>query len=185
MDLTRRKFLQAGLAFTAAAAAPKAFASHQLTPYTFGGRSSVKELSFFQTHTGEKASFTFFDTGLNQDALAQANRILRDWRTDDVIEMDTELLFLLHDIKSRLGTEKPFHIISGYRSPRTNATLAAKSGGVAKNSYHMRGMAIDIRVPGIKTSAIRDAAMEMERGGVGYYRSSDFVHIDTGRVRSW
>ncbi|MCI5050044.1 MAG: DUF882 domain-containing protein [Rickettsiales bacterium] len=186
MNLSRRQFLQgSAAAATSLVIAPSAMATYQITPYAFSEASKKKTLSFYHTHTGESLETVFYDGGLVRDGLVKANRILRDHRSGDVIEMDSELLFTLHDIKEQLGTDEPFHIISGYRSPKTNAMLRSKGKGVAKKSFHMRGMAIDIRVPGIKTSGIRDLAKEMQRGGVGYYSSSDFVHLDTGPARFW
>lgn len=188
MDISRRTLLcrglQVGVALAAATAAPKAFAAFDITPYS-GANVGKKSLRFFNTHTLETVSTTFFDGGFTTDGLVAINQILRDHRTGDVTEMDTELLFLLHDIQSSLGTQEAFHIISGYRSPKSNAMLNSKSSGVAKNSFHMRGMAIDIRLPGLQTAAIRDAAKNLQRGGVGYYADSDFTHLDTGPVRSW
>lgn len=189
LELTRRRFLRAGLqtgvALAAASVAPKAFAAFDITPYSGAATVGKKSLRFYNTHTLETVNTTFFDGGFSTDGLAAINHILRDHRTGDVTEMDTELLFLLHDVQAKLGTHEPFHIISGYRSPQSNALLRSQSNGVAKHSYHMQGMAIDVRLPGMDTYAIRTAAKEMERGGVGYYAESDFTHMDTGPVRSW
>jgi uncharacterized protein YcbK (DUF882 family) len=99
--------------------------------------------------------------------------------------MDTGLFDLLHQLSGRLETSGPFQIISGYRSPATNAALHARSSGVAKHSLHMEGMATDIRVPGVELGRLRAAALDIGRGGVGYYPQSNFVHVDTGRVRRW
>jgi len=189
MDMSRRTLLRHGLkvgvALATASVAPKAFAAFDITPYSGSVSVGKKSLRFFNTHTMETVNTTFFDGGFTTDGLAAINRILRDHRTGDVTEMDTELLFLLHDVQSTLGSQEAFHIISGYRSPQSNAMLHNQSSGVAKNSFHMRGMAIDIRLPGLQTTAIRDAAKKLQRGGVGYYADSDFTHLDTGPVRSW
>ena len=99
--------------------------------------------------------------------------------------IDPELLDLLYDLRNELDSEGTFEVISAYRSPKTNEMLRANSSGVAKNSQHLRGTAIDIRLRGTRTNKLRDAAWEMQRGGVGYYEMSDFVHVDTGRVRRW
>ena len=169
--------------------APKAFAAFQITPYNAAkarATDSVRELSFFQTHTGERSSATFFRDGdFDAQGMQKINHILRDHRTGEVKAIDPELMQWLYDIKSAYHTDEPFHIISGYRSPASNQMLAGKSNGVAQRSLHMEGMAIDIRIPGIKTADIRTLARGMQRGGVGYYAASDFVHVDTGRVRFW
>jgi uncharacterized protein YcbK (DUF882 family) len=111
--------------------------------------------------------------------------VLRDHRTDEVAEMDPRLLDLLFNLQGKLGASTPFHVISGYRSPRSNAMLVAKGGGVAKKSLHMQGKAIDIRLPGRELADLRKAALGLKAGGVGYYPKSDFVHVDVGRVRHW
>ena len=99
--------------------------------------------------------------------------------------MDPKLLDVLYDLRNELGSEETFEVISAYRSPKTNEMLRGKSGGVAKNSQHLLGNAIDVRLRGTKTKQLRDTALSMQRGGVGYYEKSDFVHLDTGRVRRW
>ncbi|HHO59512.1 MAG TPA: DUF882 domain-containing protein, partial [Thiotrichales bacterium] len=103
----------------------------------------------------------------------------------DIHPMDTDLLDLLVTLNHKLGGKQPFQIISGYRSPKTNAALHRKSNGVAVRSLHMQGKAIDIRLPGCKLAELRRAALNCRRGGVGYYPKSNFVHVDTGRVRHW
>ena len=113
------------------------------------------------------------------------NHILRDHRTGEVGAIATDLLDLLHRLRLRVQTAQPFHIISGYRSAETNAVLHRRSRGVASQSLHMVGKAIDIRVPGVRTGALKTLAVELAAGGVGYYPQSDFVHVDIGRVRSW
>jgi uncharacterized protein YcbK (DUF882 family) len=118
-------------------------------------------------------------------SLDEINRVLRDHRTDEAHEMDPRLLDLLCDLRLRLDTRESFQIISGYRSPATNAMLNSKSSAVATRSLHMDGKAIDIRIPGRALSLLRKTALSMKAGGVGYYPSSNFVHVDVGRVRSW
>lgn len=119
------------------------------------------------------------------EGLSQLDAFLRDHRTGEVHHIDPTLLDLLHDLRLMTGTRAPFAVISGYRSPQTNAVLRARSGGVASGSLHVQGQAIDIRLGDVRTSVLRDAALELRRGGVGYYAGSDFVHVDTGRVRTW
>lgn len=145
-----------------------------------------RSLSFLHLHTGERLSVEYWAAGRHVgDALREIDMVLRDHRTGEHTRMDPELMDLLFALRTRLGTDRPFHVISGYRSPKTNAMLAARSGGVAKKSFHMRGMAIDIRIPGIDIRQVHKAARGLKIGGVGLYRRSDFVHVDTGRVRYW
>ncbi len=145
-----------------------------------------RHLSFNNLHTGEKLSLTYFENGQYvSDALKEINNLLRDHRSGDIFTMDPSLMDLLYDLQTQLDTNKTFQVISGYRSPATNARLHKNSSGVASKSLHMRGKAIDIRIEGIDSKVIKNTAIAMYRGGVGYYRKSDFVHIDTGRVRSW
>jgi uncharacterized protein YcbK (DUF882 family) len=137
-------------------------------------------------HTGESLRVVYSEGGApDPAALREINWLLRDHRTGESHEMSVALLDCLDDLQSRLGVSAGFHVISGYRSPVSNAALHAASAGVAANSLHMRGMAIDVRLPGVALADLRAAALGMARGGVGYYPNSDFVHIDVGRVRSW
>ena len=146
----------------------------------------VRVLKLLNTHTGERASIPYWENGeYEPQALAEINHLLRDHRDNKVHEMAPGLLDLLYAMHMKLDTNEELHIISGYRSPETNAALRAKSKGVAKHSYHMKGMAADIRVPGRQTGRIYDAAMSLRVGGVGYYPRSEFVHIDVGPVRRW
>lgn len=148
--------------------------------------ANVRRIAFLNLHTDERCSVVYQENGgCMPDAMAEVNRVLRDHRTGEVHPMDADLIDLLADLQAELDTTQPFHVISGYRSPRTNAALHGKSSGVATKSLHMQGKAIDIRVPGRKLVAVRDTALAMQRGGVGYYAQSDFVHVDTGRVRRW
>lgn len=178
---SRRRFLKLGAATAAC--------SLVMPAGSFGATSlgsAARNLSLVHLHTNEKLSATYWQNGsYRPQILSDVYHLLRDWRTGEVIEMDVTLLDVLWELHQRLGSDKPFEVISAYRSPKTNATLAAASNGVAKKSLHMRGMAIDINLPGTKLSAIRDTAIDMQRGGVGYYAKSGFVHIDTGRVRHW
>ena len=145
-----------------------------------------RKLSFLNLHTGERLTTAFWSDGaLLSDGLAEINRVLRDHRTGEVMPIDPGLLDMLHRLQQRMETTKPFHVISGYRSPKTNAALRKNGGGVAKRSYHMKGMAIDIRLPGHRLSDLRKAALSLRGGGVGYYPKSGFIHVDTGPVRQW
>jgi uncharacterized protein YcbK (DUF882 family) len=182
----RRAFLGFGVVAAAAALSPL---KAQAAPPASSRQAPVRTLSFFNTHTGERLKATYCCDGKYEpDALTQINHILRDWRVDKVKAIDPHLLDLLHELGGTLETDSPFHIISGYRSPVTNATLRARGGshtGVASKSLHMVGKAIDIRVPGVKLDHLRGAARSLKLGGVGYYPASNFVHVDTGRVRFW
>jgi uncharacterized protein YcbK (DUF882 family) len=147
---------------------------------------SHKMLAFHNTHTGDQLNLTYFEQGRYiKDALHEINHLFRDYHDGTVHPIDPALLDQLYDLKHNLEVRKPFHIVSGYRSPATNADLRKHSDGVAKNSLHMEGRAIDIRIEGLDTRRIRNAALAMHRGGVGYYGKSDFVHLDTGSVRTW
>lgn len=147
---------------------------------------SHKMLAFHNTHTGDQLNLTYFEQGRYiKDALHEINHLFRDYHDGTVHPIDPALLDQLYDLKHTLEVRKPFHIVSGYRSPATNADLRKHSDGVAKNSLHMEGRAIDIRIEGLDTRRIRNAALAMQRGGVGYYGRSDFVHLDTGSVRTW
>ncbi len=149
--------------------------------------TAYKTLSFEHSQTGDKLiKLTYFENGRYiKDALNEINFLLRDCHTDDIHPIDIALLDQLHDLKETLGVNKPFHIVSGYRSPTTNAELRRHSNRVAEHSFHMQGRAIDIRVEGLDARTIRNAALTMARGGVGYYPYNNFVHLDTGDVRSW
>lgn len=154
------------------------------TPYF--NAAEHKTLAFEHTHTGDKLKLTYFEQGRYiEEALREINYLLRDFRTDDVHPIDTALLDQLFVLKQALGVNKPFHIISGYRSPFTNSMLRRFSHGVAEHSFHMQGRAIDIRLEGISSKIIRNAALTLAQGGVGYYPRDNFVHLDTGRFRTW
>lgn len=145
-----------------------------------------KSLSFYHTHTGETLNRVFWaDGGYVPGALADINRLLRDHRTNEVSPIDPRLLSLLERITSLTGSNDTLHVISGYRSPQTNRTLADRSDGVARHSLHMDGKAIDLRIPGRDLQRLRNAALSLRGGGVGFYPLSQFVHVDVGRVRAW
>jgi uncharacterized protein YcbK (DUF882 family) len=145
-----------------------------------------RQLDFYHTHTGESLSVVYHD-GNNYDpaALMQINNFLSDFRNGAGHSIDPATLDILFRLRIELGGEGTFEIISGYRSPETNAMLRKQGRSVAKRSLHMEGKAIDVRLRGVKTARLRDAALKLQLGGVGYYRESDFVHVDSGRVRTW
>lgn len=162
--------------------------SYKIDTYNVFNRNlpSHKVLAFHNTHTGDQLKLTYFEQGRYiKDALHEINHLFRDYHDGSIHPIDPALLDQLYDLKHTLEVRKPFHIVSGYRSPSTNADLRKHSDGVAKNSLHMQGRAIDIRIEGLDTTRIRDAALAMHRGGVGYYAKSDFVHLDTGSIRTW
>ncbi len=146
----------------------------------------ARTLSFYHTHTSEKLDVAYAENGAYVPAaLDEINRLLRDFRSGDVHPIDPRLLDILYGIRQRTEARGRFEVISGFRSPATNELLRHQSQGVAQNSLHLRGQAIDVRLTGVPTRHLRRAAVAMARGGVGYYPTSDFVHIDTGRVRTW
>src|SRR5262249_48379709 len=152
----------------------------------FAAAPDVRRLSLYNLHTDDTFSDAFWEQGnYVPDALTAINHVMRDYRSGETHVIDPHLLDLLVDLRERVGATAPYQIISGYRSPATNAAMHAESSGVAARSLHMDGKAIDIRVRGIELPNLRDAAYGLARGGVGFYPDSDFVHVDTGRVRRW
>jgi len=174
----RRRVLMMGLAGAATLLATPALAALP--------KRGARSLSFHHLHTGENLRVDYWvDGDYVPGALASLNHLLRDFRTQRQIEIDPKLFDLLHALRGRLDTPAPFRIISGYRSPATNAMLHRVSGGVASHSLHMDGMAIDISLANRGTAEVYRAARSLKAGGVGYYPKSGFVHVDTGRVRYW
>ncbi len=148
--------------------------------------SLERTLKFINLHTDESLSCCYWSNGEhNQGGLSDINQILRDHRADESIAMDTRLLDFLYTLHQISGSKAPYHVISAYRSPKTNEKLRQQSNGVAKRSLHMQGKAIDVRLPDIKLAQLRDAALSLEAGGVGYYEKSNFLHLDMGKPRSW
>jgi len=179
--LSRRTFVKLGTWTAAAAMLPSSV-------FAAGKKASVpeKSLAFYNTHTGEKLKSIYWAEGnYVADSLREINHILRDPRNNEIHDIDTGLLDLLFAVRREIETNQPFHVISGYRSAQTNAFLRAHSTGVAENSLHLVGKAIDIRAPGRELRYLQKAAIALKGGGVGYYPKSDFVHIDVGRVRYW
>ena len=175
----RRSFLKSSVVLASAIGMPALAKAAQPAP-------AERTLRLYNTHTGESLRSVFWAEGqFIPDALKDINKLLRDHRNDKVADMDPKLILLLNDVSDKFGDGQTLHIISGYRSPESNAKLAAASNGVAKHSMHMEGKAIDIRMPGKDLAQLHKAAMSMKGGGVGYYPDSQFVHMDTGRVRYW
>lgn len=175
--ISRRNFVAALAAAVPILAAPRRLLAQS---------ASTRALRFTHTHTGERLAVEYFSAGeYLQDALSTVNHFLRDFRTGEVHSIDADLLDLLHGLTGLTRSTQAFQVISGYRSPATNEMLRHRSEGVAAGSLHMKGQAIDIRLADVPLTKLRNAALAVRGGGVGYYPVSDFVHVDTGRVRTW
>lgn len=176
--VSRRAFLRLGTGIAAGLLCPAAVASL--------GAQPERSLAFYNTHTGESLQTVYWAAGeYLEDGLREINSILRDHRADKIYPMDRNLLDLLTALQAEVNCRNAFHVISGYRSPATNASLRGKSSGVARRSYHMQGKAIDIRLPGCALADLHKAALSLKAGGVGSYAASDFIHVDVGPVRRW
>ncbi len=179
--VTRRGLLSA-FAATALVAAPTYSNAFGL----IRGAGDIRRLHMHSGRTGEKIDMIYWIDGeYVPEALFEVNRFMRDWRTDGAISMDTRTVDILAASHRMLDTDIPYLLLSGYRSPKTNAMLRSKSRGVARNSLHMKGQAADIRIQGRSVSQISRAAISCSAGGVGKYSSSNFVHMDCGPVRVW
>jgi len=177
----RRRLLRQGASLAAAVALPL---------LALPARASVpaaRSLAMSHTHTRERLELVYADAhDYLPEALGTLNRFLRDHYSGEVGNMHPPLFDVLHELRQALGRTGPFEIISAYRCPATNDRLRnTRGGGVAKQSLHMQGRAVDVRLPGVPLAELRDAAISLRAGGVGYYPDSRFVHLDTGRVRSW
>jgi uncharacterized protein YcbK (DUF882 family) len=147
---------------------------------------AARRIVFHNTHTQESLDLQYWrDGAYSIDGLARVSRVLRDHRNGAVHPIDPALLDLLHDVAARCDRDAEFEVISGYRSPASNAAMHARSAGVAAHSLHMEGRAIDVRLVGCRLEKLRDCGLALGRGGVGFYREPGFVHLDTGRVRTW
>ena len=179
--MNRRDFLKFGLITGFCGLVPKSFGS------IVNSYFQTRTLYFYNTHTGEFLKEIFYENGrYNKEGLKNIFYILRDFRNNEIAEIDIKLIDTLYILTKTLEVNnRPINIISGYRSPKTNNLLRELSSGVAKNSLHMQGKAIDINISGVPLHILRDAAISLKAGGVGYYLSSNFVHIDTGRIRYW
>ena len=180
---SRRNFLKNSGIFGACAGlltvAPNAFAK--------AATGKEKILSFYNIHTGEKIAAPFWENGeyLN-DGIAEISQVLRDHRSGEAMPIDRKLFDYLYNLQQKVGSSIRFEVISGYRSPKSNQKLRQQdSKGVAKKSFHMKGQAIDIRLPGTDLAVLQKSARTLQLGGVGYYPKSGFIHLDTGWARSW
>jgi uncharacterized protein YcbK (DUF882 family) len=175
---SRRDFLRIGTLTAATVLVSPAMANVRAVP--------ERRLRFHNTHTGETLAATYWSEGGFVDSeLREIDTVLRDHRSGEIHPIDTDLLDLLYVLQTTVGSRRAFEVISGYRSAATNAALRSRSSGVAKRSYHMQGMAIDISLPGCELKQLRVAALSLEAGGVGYYPGSGFIHVDVGPRRSW
>jgi uncharacterized protein YcbK (DUF882 family) len=166
----------------------EAQAHYQTTRYTpsRSQKGDTRSLAMFNPHTGESVNLVYCENGYYvSEALDEINYFFRDFRANLIKPIDPKLLDLLHAIRQTSDTTKPFNLVSGYRSPQTNAMLAAQFEGVARHSMHIQGKAADINLPGRELSILQRIALAMRFGGVGYYPQSGFVHVDTGRIRHW
>ena len=191
MVIDRRAFIRTTSAITASVAlagvARRATAddSEQLQD-NVKSPDNVKSIELLALHTNEYLSGAFWARGQFIESNLQAiDHLLRDHRTNEIHSIDPALIVFMHDLREMLGGSGPFHVISGYRSAATNAKLRRHSSRVARRSFHMFGRAIDLRVPDVPTATVREAAIALQRGGVGFYPRSDFVHLDTGKFRHW
>jgi uncharacterized protein YcbK (DUF882 family) len=176
--MNRRHFLALG------AKAAAGLVLCQAVP-AWAGRGK-RTLSFYHTHTKKTLDIAYARSGIYDPlALERINFYLRDFRTEEMHPIDPGVLDILWRIQQKLGRNGIYEVISGYRSPATNGALRGRNKGVAKRSLHMKGKAIDIRLTGADTCRLRDCAIALKSGGVGYYAKSNFVHVDTGRVRTW
>jgi len=197
MEISRRSFMKFGAAAAALMMTPcLVSAGHSpdspLVAPTIAAPDSIPDsapertLSFYNTRTGEEWSRVYWCQGdYVPEALEEINHLLRDHRTNEVREIDPRLLDLLYDLNEKLNSRGPFQVVSGYRSPETNALLRRRSRRIARHSLHIEGMAVDIRLPDRNMRQLAKAAVSLQSGGVGYYPRRQFVHVDTGKVRRW
>jgi uncharacterized protein YcbK (DUF882 family) len=181
-EFHRRRFIKWSLQAGLLCAMPSALKAAMLST----DEAPPRELAFYNIHTKEFVETRYYADGdYLPSGLARINQVLRDHRTGDITPIDIQLLDTLYAIRCNLGDCGTFSVISGYRSPATNAMLRRLTSGVAKNSFHMQGKAIDIRLRGCPTHKLRDTCIQAHAGGVGYYPKSNFVHVDVGPVRTW
>jgi uncharacterized protein YcbK (DUF882 family) len=198
VQAARRQVLFGFSAVAAAAAIPPVLQSEILQrqplvsptlsapPVLSSAIADVRRVTLHNLHTGDRFDEAYWEKGAYvPDALAEAQRVLRDWRNGEEHFMDPKLFDLLHGVSQKLDTKAPFQIISGYRSPETNAMMHERSAGVASHSQHTLGKASDIRIEGVDLTHLHKAALGLKAGGVGFYPVSDFVHVDVARVRTW
>lgn len=185
--VSRRKILGLGALAAGTLAASSIVNPASAAIFSRGDRfEGARRISFRNSHTGEIFSgvYRVGDKYL-PDAFERINVVLRDFRTNELFPIDPRVIDIIYSVHNLTQRDEPYEVLSGYRCPKTNAGLRSHSEGVAKNSLHMTGQAIDLRLPGFETKQIRKLAVSLKAGGVGYYPKSDFVHMDTGDVRTW
>ena len=197
MTWSRRRLLKVGSALagvsasglltgTARSGEPTAKQGPAGGPNTEHAAAVPKRIALLNLHTDERLDIEYFRNGAYvPDALSALEVLLRDFRTGDRHAIDPGLMDYLVQVAHAVGVDPAFGVISGYRSPRTNARLHEQSAGVARHSLHMEGRAIDVRIIGVDCAELAARALDLKRGGVGYYRASNFVHLDTGAFRTW
>ena len=179
--IDRRSVLHVGLAGLLASIVPVSLIGNAANASTRSWRLNIKH-----AHTSETFSGVYrVGNKYLPEAFERLNYIMRDHRTHEAFPMDPRVIDIISQVQRNAASREPLNILSGYRSTKTNAMLRGKSSGVAKNSYHMYGQALDVRIPGVKTSSLRKIALNLKAGGVGYYPRSGFIHVDTGDIRSW
>lgn len=178
VEVSRRSFLKKSAIITGAAMMTQS--------EILAATGEKKTLKLYNVHLNKTFYAPFFEKNYYKlSGLFEVNKAFIDYRAKEMTRVDVKLVNLLYEIKQHLGYDKQFNIVSGYRSPGTNAALRKKREGVAKNSYHIKGQAVDIYVPNVSLRKLKDVATGLKRGGVGYYPSSNFLHVDVGPVRSW
>lgn len=179
LEISRRHLLLGGACMVAASLLPRPALASLVAP--------VRKLRLYNPNTGERVSASYWENGRYiQDTLSDFNWLFRDYRAGDLQKkIDPKLFDQLFELQRKLGMQKEIHVVCGYRSAETNAELRKKSRAVAKNSLHMHGQAVDLRIPGVHLDRIHKAALAMQAGGVGYYPRANFVHIDVGPIRHW
>jgi uncharacterized protein YcbK (DUF882 family) len=194
MTWSRRRVLSAAGAWAGTAAAGLLLGTahsretpvSRISPGAKGLSTSARHIALQNLHTDERMEIEYFRDGAYlPEALAAIDKQLRDFRSGERHVIDPHLMDYLVEVAHAIGVEPVFSVISGYRSPQTNASLREKSTGVAQHSLHMEGRAIDVRMRGVDCTKLASHAEDLKRGGVGYYRGSDFVHLDTGAFRTW
>lgn len=186
MSWSRRRVLKVGGALAGVSAAGLLIGTARSQGAVVSQDATPKRIALLNLHTDERLEIEFFRDGAYlPDALSAIEVLLRDFRTGERHAIDPGLMSYLVEVAHTVGADPVFSVISGYRSPQTNARLHERSAGVAQHSLHMVGQAIDVRLPGVDCAGLAACALDLRRGGVGYYRASDFVHLDTGAFRTW
>jgi uncharacterized protein YcbK (DUF882 family) len=184
--ISRRRVLASGLAGTALLCSRALFAAQNSVAPSAAASAAAKGIALANLHTGERLEIEYFRDGVYvPEAMISIEALLRDFRNGDKHPIDPKLMDYLVDAAAKAGKPAAYSVISGYRSPETNQRLHEQSSGVSQHSLHLQGRAIDVRLIGVDCKDLAGRAEELKRGGVGYYRASDFVHLDTGAFRTW